>query len=323
MSKKHRNLYKESKNNKIFVSEYLYYNILTHSCNVLILLPNNYIENNPEKNNTNLDIFFCHSEMPISTTINAIKKIHIDEIETILKERQSSFPNKIDEQIYLINKEDKKSLEDRMYTMVEFSINKVQKENSKIDHAKELEVNFKEKPDSNTKKWVGGFENKPDWDTLFMAEAFLMAQKSIDPSTVHGSIWVSKDNKILSKGYNGPIRGSNDKEIPLSRPEKYFHFLHSEENCILNYNGSVSDTEDSIMYITGRPCHRCLRMIIQKGIKTVIYGPVGSACVDEEDMKAQELMLKNRNISIKQFNKIEDVKNLLYKTISYIDHKTH
>lgn len=170
-------------------------------------------------------------------------------------------------------------------------------------------------------KWQGGLLNKPSWDATFMAEAFLAAQRSIDPSTVHGSVWVSEDNRIISKGYNGPLQDSDDSQIPLSRPEKYYHLLHSEENCILNCNPSPSEIKGSSIYVTGRPCHKCLRMILRKGIKKIVYGPINSHCIDQEDIKAQEIMLKNRDVKMVEFNDMNSVKNILIKAYSYIDER--
>ena len=63
--------------------------------------------------------------------------------------------------------------------------------------------------------------------------------------------------------------------------------IHAEENAILAYNGSNQDIEGSSIYITGSPCHKCLRMIIQKGIKRIVYPkfPI-TACQDKADLQA-------------------------------------
>lgn len=162
--------------------------------------------------------------------------------------------------------------------------------------------------------------DKVDWDVFFMAHAFLTSQKSIDPSTKHGSVLVSKDNRILSTGYNGPLKNIDDSKVPLTRPEKYYWLIHSEENCLLSYNGSVRDIEDSRIYITGRPCYRCLRMILQKGIKKIIYAGVGSFCIDEEDLKHQEGMLSLKNsIEIISFKDIDKVKDFMLKGIDALN----
>ena len=54
--------------------------------------------------------------------------------------------------------------------------------------------------------WEGGLSNRFDWDITFLAETFIISQRSIDPRTCHGACLVSKDRRILSKGYNGSIK---------------------------------------------------------------------------------------------------------------------
>lgn len=168
--------------------------------------------------------------------------------------------------------------------------------------------------------WVGGIDVKPDLDTIMMANAFLMSQRSIDPRTVHGCILVSGNKKILSTGYNGLIANSNDN-ISLNDDTKYFKIIHSEENCLLNYYGSYSDLENSTVYITGKPCHRCLRMLIQKQIKRIIHGHVKSKCRDEVDEKICEEFIKEHNVEVIEYKDINKVIGVLQRTIDYINYK--
>ena len=161
---------------------------------------------------------------------------------------------------------------------------------------------------------------RPDWNDYFITLAFVVSQRSFDPSTKHGAILVSADKRILSTGYNGPIRNSIDSQIPLERPQKYAHMIHAEENCILSYNGSAQDLVGSTMFITGEPCHRCLRMIIQKGIKNLIYGPISSACVDPEDIQSKELMMNySENITIIKIDNKNSIEKTLNKTLESVN----
>lgn len=163
---------------------------------------------------------------------------------------------------------------------------------------------------------------KINWDSYYMSQAFLISQKSIDPSTKHGAVWVSKYNRILSVGYNGPIQNIDDSKVPLTRPDKYAWFIHSEENALLSYRGDMEGISDSKIYITGRPCYRCLRMIIQKGIKKIIYAGVGSFCIDDEDLKVQAQMLSLRpDIELIQFKDIDSINKIFINTIEYIKNK--
>ena len=112
------------------------------------------------------------------------------------------------------------------------------------------------------------------WDEYFMGIAALSALRSKDPNSQVGACIVSKDNKILSMGYNGFPRGCSDEEFPWAREgnqidTKYPYVVHSELNAILNYRGgSLQGTK---LYVTLFPCNECAKAIIQAGIKTVIY----------------------------------------------------
>jgi len=164
--------------------------------------------------------------------------------------------------------------------------------------------------------------NRPKKEVYYLSIAYVIAQASFDPSSKCGSVIVSKDGRILSTGYNGPIKHSKDEEIPLTRPEKYCHFIHGEENAILAYSGSYQDIAGATIYVTGRPCHRCLRMIIQKGITRIIYGQNRTKVVDKADMEAQSIMLKHHpEIEITEIINMSDIQLLLNKTSQYIEMK--
>lgn len=102
----------------------------------------------------------------------------------------------------------------------------------------------------------------------------LSGMRSKDPNTQVGACIVSKDNKILSMGYNGLPRGCSDDEFPWCREgdpldNKYIYTAHSELNAILNYRGG--SLENAKIYVTLFPCNECAKAIIQAGITTVVY----------------------------------------------------
>ncbi len=112
------------------------------------------------------------------------------------------------------------------------------------------------------------------WDEYFMGVAMLSSMRSKDPNTQVGACIVSKDNKILSMGYNGFPRGCSDDEFPWARDgappdNKYLYSTHSELNAILNYRGG--SLEGAKLYVSLFPCNECAKAIIQAGIKTVVY----------------------------------------------------
>ncbi len=112
------------------------------------------------------------------------------------------------------------------------------------------------------------------WDEYFMGVAKLSALRSKDPNTQVGACIVSRDNKILSMGYNGFPIGCSDDELPWAREgeeldRKYVYTVHSELNAILNYRGGSLD--GAKLYVTLFPCNECAKAIIQVGIRELIY----------------------------------------------------
>ena len=114
------------------------------------------------------------------------------------------------------------------------------------------------------------------WQEYFMGLAHLSALRSKDPNTQVGACVVSKDNRILSVGYNGTPNGYDDAEFPWDREgdeldTKYLYVVHAERNAILNYRGSNKDLEGAKLYVDLFPCNECAKEIIQSGIKEVYY----------------------------------------------------
>lgn len=119
-------------------------------------------------------------------------------------------------------------------------------------------------------------EDYLNWDNYFMAIAKLSAMRSKDPSTQVGACIVSNDNRILSIGYNGAPNGFDDDNFPWAREgdaidTKYFYVCHAEMNALMNYRGNKKDLEDAKLYVDLFPCNECAKLIIQSGIKEVIY----------------------------------------------------
>jgi dCMP deaminase len=164
--------------------------------------------------------------------------------------------------------------------------------------------------------------NKPTYDDYFLTMCFLVAQRSIDPSTKCGAVLVSSDKRILSTGYNGPIKGVDDSIIPLERPDKYAHILHAEENCLLAYAGSTQDLVGATMYVTGNPCHKCLRMILQKGIRNIVVSSNQTVMQDDKENKTCEFILNyTKGINLTPCPNLTKVLDLLHQTESYIVNK--
>ncbi len=143
-----------------------------------------------------------------------------------------------------------------------------------------------------------------NWDEYFMGIAILSGKRSKDPSTPVGSCIVeSKNNRILSVGYNGFPFGCSDDEFSWEREgdvlcTKYPYVVHAELNAILNNRG-VS-LEESKIYTALFPCNECAKAIIQSGIKEVIY--LSDKYADTDSVKASKRMFEKAAVI---FRKLE------------------
>jgi len=118
-------------------------------------------------------------------------------------------------------------------------------------------------------------EDYISWDDYFMAVAQLSALRSKDPSTQVGACIVNKNKRIIGIGYNGFPSGCSDDELPWAREgeflqTKYPFVCHAEMNAITN-SSNKPDLEGASMYVSLFPCNECAKLIVQVGIKEVVY----------------------------------------------------
>ena len=154
-------------------------------------------------------------------------------------------------------------------------------------------------------------KNYIGWDEYFMAIAKLSAMRSKDPSTQVGACIVGEGNRILSIGYNGAPNGFNDDIFPWEREgenlnTKYPYVCHAEMNAILHYRGSRKDLEGAKIYVDLFPCNECAKMIIQSGIKEVIY--LSDKYANSENNIASRRLLDACKVSYKKINLSENKK---------------
>lgn len=112
-----------------------------------------------------------------------------------------------------------------------------------------------------------------DWDETFVQLCNIIALRSKDPNTQNGSCIVNDKNIILGMGYNGFPYGCSDDELPWGREgdfcqTKYPYVVHAESNAIFNASSEVTGSR---IYCNLFPCNECAKIIIQNGIKEIIY----------------------------------------------------
>lgn len=82
---------------------------------------------------------------------------------------------------------------------------------------------------------------------------------------------IVKDKMIISDGYNGTPTGFEnvcEDETNTSKP----YVLHAEANAITKIARSHNSSDGSTLYVTASPCIECAKLIIQSGIRRVVYG---------------------------------------------------
>ena len=123
-------------------------------------------------------------------------------------------------------------------------------------------------------------KNRPDWDEYFMNIAKVVASRS-NCMKRHVAAVIVKDKRIISTGYNGTPRGvTNCSEGGCPRCNQFVEggtrldeclCSHGEENAIVQAAYHGINIKDASLYTTFAPCLMCTKMIINAGIKEVVY----------------------------------------------------
>lgn len=130
---------------------------------------------------------------------------------------------------------------------------------------------------------------RPGWDEYFIGIAKAVAARATCLRRRYGAV-ITKDNIIVSTGYNGAPSGMKDclevgkctrKELQIPHGERYelCHSVHAEANAIIR--ASVDELRGATIYIAGNdsddneclsePCMMCKRMILNAGIAKAVY----------------------------------------------------
>jgi dCMP deaminase len=118
------------------------------------------------------------------------------------------------------------------------------------------------------------------WDRYFMEIAQLVARRSTCLRRQVGAVLV-KDKMILSTGYNGAPTGLEHcadvgclrerLNIPSGERHELCRGLHAEQNAIIQAAYHGVSIRGSTLFCTNLPCSICIKMVINAGIKTVVY----------------------------------------------------
>jgi dCMP deaminase len=128
-------------------------------------------------------------------------------------------------------------------------------------------------------------------DQRYLKMAMIWSQNSYCKRRQVGALIV-KDKMIISDGYNGTPSGfENICEDENNNTKPYV--LHAEANAITKVAKSGNSSEGSTLYVTSSPCLECSKLIIQAGIKRVVF---------TENYRLEDgiNLLRRANIEVKQ-----------------------
>ena len=107
-------------------------------------------------------------------------------------------------------------------------------------------------------------------DLRYLKMAQIWAENSYCKRRQVGAL-VVQDQMIISDGYNGTPSGFEnvcEDDNNITKP----YVLHAEANAITKLARSSNNSEGATLYVTASPCIECAKLIIQAGIKRVVYG---------------------------------------------------
>ncbi len=121
---------------------------------------------------------------------------------------------------------------------------------------------------------------RPDWDTYFMDMAKLASRRSSCLRRAVGAVLV-KDRRLLATGYNGVPSGVTHCEVtgclrekmnvPSGERHELCRGLHAEQNAIIQAAFHGVSIRDAVLYCTNLPCIICAKMLINAGVRRVVY----------------------------------------------------
>lgn len=117
-----------------------------------------------------------------------------------------------------------------------------------------------------------GKSNRPSWDEYFLEIAKVVAKRSTCDRSHVGAV-IAKNKVILSTGYNGAPRGlPHCDDVGHEIVDGHcIRTAHAEANAIAQAAKNGASIEGASLYLTISPCYDCFKMIVNAGIKEVIY----------------------------------------------------
>ncbi len=153
-------------------------------------------------------------------------------------------------------------------------------------------------------------KNRPGYDQYFMAIAELVSTRSTCLRRKVGAVIV-KDRHILTTGYNGAPSGMKHCDelggclreklkVRSGQRHELCRGLHAEQNAIIQAALFGVSVKDSTMYCTNAPCVVCAKMMMNAGIKELVYADgypdeLAEEMLADSHIKTRIIKLKNKD----------------------------
>jgi len=153
-------------------------------------------------------------------------------------------------------------------------------------------------------------DRRPSWDEYFMEIVFLIGKRSTCLRRRVGAVIV-KGNQILATGYNGVPKGIRHCEqqggclreqmkIPSGQRHELCRGLHAEQNAIIQAAVHGSSIDGGTLYCTTMPCIVCTKMIINAGIKKVVYAEGYQDELAQEMIEMADIIIRQHTVKKEQ-----------------------
>jgi dCMP deaminase len=161
--------------------------------------------------------------------------------------------------------------------------------------------------------------NRISWDNFFMQIALTSAKRTACIHHKIASVFVDKNHRIVSIGYNGPSIGDfNCNEVGCAKvhgdPEtgkiRRCRGAHAEINAIINA-GDTTRLKGATLYNTTFPCYDCMKALNNLGIKRIVYNEEYKRVLDGQNGKRKEDgpetkdLARRRSIVIEKFSDLK------------------
>jgi len=113
---------------------------------------------------------------------------------------------------------------------------------------------------------------------------------------------LTKDNHIISTGYNGSPKGTEHcidigcirekNHIPSGERHELCRGTHAEQNCIAQAAYSGVSTKDTVIYTKVFPCTMCLKIMINAGVKEIVYEEDYNDSLSEQLIKESGILVR-------------------------------